>query len=88
MNIHKIICYFQPHAFVLRLHTYRRNIPISKLLMNYFVCERYNRLEWNEVNTTLNTVLWNIASTKQSKEVFNVTGLCGAQVFDMNDNFI
>ena len=62
VNIHKFIHCLQPHEYVLRLQTYQRNIPTSKLLMSYFLCEGYNRLERNEIKTTPNTVLWHIAS--------------------------
>ena len=56
--------------------------------MRYFVCEWYNRLEQNEIKTTSNTVLWHIASTERVKEVFNMVGLYGAQVFDKNNKLI
>ena len=56
--------------------------------MNYLFGTGYNRLEQNVIKTTPNTVLFHIASTEQAKEVFNIAGLCGSQVFDKNGNFI
>ena len=58
------------------------------MLINYLFGTGYNRLEQNVIKTTPNTILWHIASTKQAKEVFNIAGLCGAQVFDKNGNTI
>ena len=56
--------------------------------MNYLFGTGYNRLEQNVIKTTPNIVLWYIPSTKQAKEVFNIAGLCGAQVFNKNENTI
>ena len=56
VNIHKVIKFIRPHEFVLRLQTIRRNIPISKLLVNYLFGTGYNRLEQNVIKTTPNTV--------------------------------
>ena len=54
--------------------------------MNYFFGTEYNRLDQNVIKTRPNKVLWHITSTKQAKEVFNIAGLCKAQVFDKNDS--
>ena len=56
--------------------------------MNYLFGVGYNRLEQNVIKSTPKTVLWHISSTERAKEVFNIAGLCAAQVFDTNDNFI
>ena len=88
VNIHKFIKFFGPPHFKLRLQTIRRNISISKLLMNYLFGEGYNRLEQNVIKTTPRTVVWHIASTDRAKEIFNIADLCGAQGFDKNDTTI
>ena len=88
VNIHKVIKFFGPPHFKLRLQTIRCNISISKVVMNYLFGEGYNQYEQNIIKTTPRTVLWNIASTERVKEIFNIVDLCGAQVFDRNDTNI
>ena len=56
--------------------------------MNHLFDTGYNRLEQNGIKITPQIVLLHIASTNQAKGVFNIVRLCGAQVFDKNDNFI
>ena len=52
VNIHKVIKFFWPRAFLLQLQTIQHNVPISKLLMNYLLSKWYNRLEPNVIKTT------------------------------------
>ena len=81
VNIHKVIKFFGPPHFQLRLQSFRGNISISKVVVNYLFGEGYNRYKQNIIKTTPRTVLWNIPSTERVKEIFTMAGLCGAQVF-------
>mmetsp|Transcript_28161 Transcript_28161/g.32383 ORF Transcript_28161/g.32383 Transcript_28161/m.32383 type:complete len:145 (-) Transcript_28161:329-763(-) len=42
VNIHKVIKFCGPPHFELRLQSFRRNISISKVVMNYLFGEGYN----------------------------------------------
>ena len=88
VNINKEIRFFGCPYSKLSLQSFRHNISISKVVVNYLFGEGYNRYEQNIIKTTPRTVLWHIASTKRVKEIFNIADLCGTQVFDKNDTTI
>ena len=85
VNVNKDIKYFGRPHFKLKLQTFRRNISVSKLLVNYLFGVEHNRYEQNIIKSTTRTVLWNIWSSQRMKEIFNIADLCGAQVFDTNE---
>ena len=85
VNINKDITMFGRPYFKLKLQSFRRNISISKIVVNYLFGEGYNRYERNIIKSTTRTVLWHVASTERVKEIFNIADLCGVQVFDRNE---
>ena len=56
------------------------------MLVYYLFGNNFNKVEQYEIKRTPRTVLFHIASMQRVKQIFNITNLCGVEVYNHNNS--